>query len=85
MQDDVPSTSQVTEPSKLEEFKSSLVILSPLPRNNFQPSKGRGAQKAVELTSSPYKNNLEISQQKAKQPKKVPLRLNKPIKQKIKK
>ncbi|XP_022816222.1 uncharacterized protein LOC111349354 [Spodoptera litura] len=84
MQDDVPSTSQVTEPSKLEEFKSSLNILSPLPRNNL-PSKGRGAQKAVELTSSPYKNNLEISQQKAKQPKKVPLRLNKPIKQKIKK
>ncbi|XP_045451633.1 uncharacterized protein LOC123660620 [Melitaea cinxia] len=84
IQYDVPSTSQVAKLSKLDEFKSSLNILSPLPRNNL-PGKGRGAQKAVELSSSPYKNDLETSQQKSKQPKKVPLQLNKPIKQTIKK
>ncbi|KAL3276514.1 hypothetical protein HHI36_011892 [Cryptolaemus montrouzieri] len=57
---DVLSTSQVAKPSKLDEFISTLNILSPLRRNSL-PGKGRGAQNAVELTSSQYENDLETS------------------------
>lgn len=44
------------------------------------PNKGRGAQKAAELTSSPYKNDLEASQQKRKQPMKLKTQIKKYIK-----
>ncbi|KAL3265615.1 hypothetical protein HHI36_009819 [Cryptolaemus montrouzieri] len=66
MQYDVPHTTQVAKPTELDEFKSTLNIPSPLPRNN-SPGKGRGAQKAVKLTSSPYRNDLDTSQQKDNQ------------------
>ncbi|KAJ2937617.1 hypothetical protein O0L34_g17873 [Tuta absoluta] len=70
-----PSTSQADQESKVERLKKSLNELSPLPKN-IKTTKGRGAQKAVELTSSPYKRDLEKSQQKGKQPKTVSFNKN---------
>ncbi|KAL3270018.1 hypothetical protein HHI36_009075 [Cryptolaemus montrouzieri] len=74
-----PPHPSLLSPSKLDEFKSTLNILSPLPWSNL-PGKSRGVQQAVELTSSPYKNGLETSQQKVKHSRKILLQLNKPIK-----
>lgn len=72
----MPSTSKLDNTSMLEQMKANLNILSPIPKNRM-PNKGRGAQKAAVLTSSPYKNDLEVSQQRRKQPKKTNIEIEK--------